>query len=130
LLHGCFGSRVTSHQRRVFGTPVSGSRFTVNGFSASDGRRRTQIKTEDFEHIGVDRLHQLQRAWELYHRILTAEAVARHTLFRKETRWPGYYYRADHPKLDDTDWHVFTGSKYDATTGEWQMSKLPVHHFV
>ena len=24
----------------------------------------------------------------------------RHTLFRTETRWPGYYYRADHPKLD------------------------------
>ena len=42
----------------------------------------------------------------------------------------GYYYRADRPKLDDADWHVFTGSQYDATTGEWDMSKLPVHHIV
>jgi adenylylsulfate reductase subunit A len=85
---------------------------------------------EDFEHLGADDLHQLQRAWELNHRVLTAEAVARHTLFRKETRWPGYYYRADHPKLDDSEWHVFTGSQYDAKTGEWQMSKLPVHRIV
>jgi adenylylsulfate reductase, subunit A len=66
----------------------------------------------------------------LHHRILTAEAVARHTLFRQETRWPGYYYRADHPKLDDDSWHVFTGSRYDARTREWHMSKLPVHHII
>jgi adenylylsulfate reductase subunit A len=86
--------------------------------------------TEDFERIGAEDLHQLQRAWELQHRILTAEAVARHTLFRQETRWPGYYYRADHPKLDDAEWHCFTGSRYDANTREWQMSKLPVHRIV
>lgn len=55
--------------------------------------------------------------------------MARHTLFRKETRWPGYYYRADHPKLND-DWHAFTLSQYDAKTGEWHMSKAPVHHLV
>jgi adenylylsulfate reductase subunit A len=94
------------------------------------GLELLQMLTEDFENIGAENLHQLQRAWELQHRILTAEAVARHTLFRKETRWPGYYYRADHPKLDDGDWHVFTGSRYDAKTGEWHMSKLPVHHIV
>ncbi|MPZ46520.1 MAG: adenylyl-sulfate reductase subunit alpha [Betaproteobacteria bacterium] len=94
------------------------------------GLELLQTLTEDFENVGADSLHQLQRAWELKHRIVTAEAVARHTLFRKETRWPGYYYRADCPKLDDADWHVFTGSKYDARTGEWEMSKLPVHHIV
>jgi len=61
---------------------------------------------------------------------VTAEAVARHTLFREETRWPGYYYRADHPKLDDDSWHVFTGSRYEANTATWHMSKLPVHHII
>ncbi len=85
---------------------------------------------EDLGHIGAENLHQLQRAWELHHRVLTAEAVIRHTLFRQETRWPGYYYRADHPQLDDAAWHVFTSSQYDAKTGAWQMSKLPVHHIV
>ena len=85
---------------------------------------------EDLDHLGAEDLHQLQRAWELHHRVLTAESVTRHTLFREETRWPGYYYRADHPKLNDNDWHVFTGSRYDAKTGEWHMEKLPVHHII
>jgi adenylylsulfate reductase subunit A len=85
---------------------------------------------EDLELLGAEDLHQLQRAWELHHRVLTAEAVARHTLFRQETRWPGYYYRADHPKLDDADWHCFTASQYDAATGRWDMTKLPVHHII
>jgi len=94
------------------------------------GMELLDMLTEDFEHIGAENLHQLQRAWELQHRILTAESVTRHTLFRQETRWPGYYYRADHPKLDDTDWHCFTGSQYDPKTSEWQMSKIPVHRIV
>lgn len=34
--------------------------------------------------------------------------MTHHTLFRKETRLPGYYNRADHMKLDDPDWHCFT----------------------
>jgi adenylylsulfate reductase subunit A len=56
--------------------------------------------------------------------------VARHTLFREETRWPGYYYRGDHMKLDDANWHVFTLSRYEAKTGDWQMEKAPVYHIV
>ncbi len=44
--------------------------------------------------------------------------------------WPGYYYRGDYPKLDDAEWHCFTGSQYDPRTREWQMSKLPVHRIV
>jgi adenylylsulfate reductase, subunit A len=85
---------------------------------------------EDLNHLGAEELHQLQRAWELHHRVLTSESVSRHTLFRKETRWPGYYYCAYHPKLNDQDWHVFTGSSYNAKTGEWRMEKLPVHHII
>ncbi len=85
---------------------------------------------EDLAHIGAENLHQLQRTWELNHRVWTAESVVRHTLFRQETRWPGYYYRGDHPKLDDGDWHVFSSSQYNPKTGEWQMTKLPVHHLI
>ncbi len=89
----------------------------------------TMLK-EDLDHLGAEDLHQLQRAWELHHRVWTAESVTRHTLYRQETRWPGYYYRGDYPKLDDTEWHVFTASQYDPQTGEWEMSKLPVHHII
>lgn len=85
---------------------------------------------EDLDHLGAEDLHQLQRAWELHHRVWTAESVTRHTLFRQETRWPGYYYRGDYPKLDDTEWHVFTVSRYDPGTGEWQIGKQPVHHII
>ncbi|HEY1836097.1 MAG TPA: hypothetical protein VGG36_00430 [Rhizomicrobium sp.] len=56
--------------------------------------------------------------------------MTHHTMFRTETRWPGYYYRADHPKLDDTDWHCFTLSRYDQRSGEWAMEKAPVYHII
>ena len=85
---------------------------------------------EDLARLGAEDLHQLQRAWELNHRVWTAEAVTRHTLFRQETRWPGYYYRADHPKLDDAEWHVFTASQYSPETDDWELTKLPVHHII
>lgn len=94
------------------------------------GQELLTMLKEDLARIGADDLHQLQRAWELNHRVWTSEAVLRHTQFRQETRWPGYYYRGDYPKLDDTNWHTFTASQYDAKTGEWHMTKLPVHHII
>ncbi len=79
----------------------------------------------DLDHLGARDLHQLQRAWELHHRWWTAEAVLRHTLFREETRWPGYYYRADFPHVDDEQWKCFVNSVYDPRTGEWRLFKRP-----
>ena len=32
--------------------------------------------------------------------------------------------------LDDAERYVFTASEYDAKTGEWHMSKLPLHHII
>ena len=94
------------------------------------GMELLSMLKEDLDHIGAEDIHQLQRAWELHHRVWTAEAVLRHTLYRQETRWPGYYYRGDYPQLNDADWHAFTASQYDAKTGEWHMSKLPVHQII
>jgi adenylylsulfate reductase subunit A len=70
------------------------------------------------------------RTWELKHRLRTSQSVAHHTLYRKETRWPGYYYRGDHMKLDDENWHCLTLSQRDRETGEWTMEKAPVYHIV
>jgi adenylylsulfate reductase subunit A len=50
-----------------------------------------------------------------------SESVTHHTLFRKETRWPGYDYRGDHMKLDDKDWPCFTLSRDDRESGKWAM---------
>ena len=56
--------------------------------------------------------------------------MTQHTLFRKETRWPGYYYRGDAMKLDDENWHVLTVSRRDPKTGEYTMEKAPCYHLV
>jgi adenylylsulfate reductase subunit A len=53
-----------------------------------------------------------------------------HTLFRKETRWPGYYYRGDAMKVDDDNWHVLTVSQRDPESGEYTMEKAPCYHLV
>ena len=37
---------------------------------------------------------------------------------------------ADHPTLDDEDWHCFTVSRFDRNTGEWELEKAPVYHIV
>jgi adenylylsulfate reductase subunit A len=104
--------------------------YMTNDKLLERGIHLLNIMEEDFEHIGAEDLHQLQRAWELKHRLLTSQSVAQHTLFREETRWPGYYYRGDHMKLDDENWHCMTLSQRDQETGEWTMEKAPVYHLV
>ncbi len=89
-----------------------------------------QTLQEDLDHIGAEDLHQLQRAWELKHRTIASESVVQHTLFREETRWPGYYYRGDFMKLDDDNWHALTVSRRDPESGEWELEKAPVYHIV
>jgi adenylylsulfate reductase subunit A len=107
-----------------------GAHYTTNEPLLARGLELLGMLKEDLAHLGAEDLHQLQRAWELQHRVLASECVTQHTLFRTETRWPGYYYRADHPKLDDKDWHCFTLSRYDRDSGKWEMEKAPVYHIV
>ena len=102
-----------------------GSLYTTNEVLLNRGLELLGMLKEDLGHLGAEDLHQLQRAWELHHRVTTAESVLRHTLFRKETRWPGYCYRSDYPGLDDKNWHVFVDSMYDLHTGEWSMFTRP-----
>ena len=104
--------------------------YTTNEPMLRRGLELLAMLREDLDHLGAEDLHQLQRAWELHHRVLASESVTHHTLFRTETRWPGYYYRGDHPKLDDAEWHCFTLSRYDRESGEWAMEKAPVYHIV
>ena len=85
---------------------------------------------EDLDKLAASDIHELLRAWEIKHRLRTAESVFQHTLFRKETRWPGYYYRGDALKLDDENWHVLTVSHRDRETGEYTLEKAPCYHLV
>jgi len=78
---------------------------------------------EDCEKLAAGDLHELMRAWEIEHRIWTVESHLRHIQFRKETRYPGFYYQADYPGQDDENWFCFVNSKYDPKAKEWDIFK-------
>ncbi|MFP4158297.1 MAG: adenylyl-sulfate reductase subunit alpha [Desulfobacterales bacterium] len=79
-----------------------------------------EVMREDCEKLAAGSLHELMRAWEIYHRIWTVESHLRHIQFRKETRYPGFYYQADYPNQDDENWFCFTNSKYDPKAQKWE----------
>jgi adenylylsulfate reductase subunit A len=107
-----------------------GVNYMTNGNLLKIGMKKLNWLVEDFEKIAAQDIHELLRAWELYHRVRTSECVFQHTLFREETRWPGYYYRGDFMKLDDKNWHCLTVSRRDRKTGEYTMEKAPLYHLV
>jgi adenylylsulfate reductase subunit A len=76
--------------------------YQTNKIMLEEGLKRLTLLKEDATRLAARDLHELMRAWEQYHRILSGEAHLRHILFREETRYPGYYYRADFLKIDDT----------------------------
>ncbi len=78
---------------------------------------------EDCDKLAAGDLHELMRAWEINHRIWTVEAHLRHIQFRKETRYPGFYYQADYPGQDDANWFCFVNSKYDPAAAKWDVFK-------
>jgi adenylylsulfate reductase subunit A len=83
---------------------------------------------EDSAKLAAEDHHELMRCWENIHRMWQAEAHVRTVLFREETRWPGYYFRADKPTLNEKDWHKFANCKYDPKTGEWEMIARDIKH--
>ena len=83
---------------------------------------------EDSAHQAAADLHELMRCWENVHRMYQADSHMRSILFREETRWPGYYFRADKPTMDNDNWLAFCNCKYDRNTGEWTMMKKPVKY--
>ena len=82
-----------------------------------------QTMREDCEKLAAGDLHELMRAWEIKHRIWTVESHLRHIQFRKETRYPGFYYQADYPGQDDENWFCFVNSKYDPKAATWDVFK-------
>ncbi len=100
-----------------------GADYTTNEFLLGRALENLAALRADLAVIAAPDLHQLQRAWELEHRLWTAETVVRHTLYRKETRWPGYYYRADYPRVDDANWRCFVNSRFVPATGSWELAR-------
>jgi len=104
-----------------------GSQFTTSKYLLEKGLELLAFLKEDAQNLGAKDLHELMRCWENVHRMYQAEAHVRTVLFREETRWPGYYFRADYPKLDQENWLCFVNCKLDPTTDEWEMLKRDIH---
>ena len=89
-----------------------------------------KLMREDAEKMAAGDLHELMRAWENYHRIWCVESHIRHIEFRKESRYPGFYYREDFPNVDDENWKCFVNSTYDPKTKEWKCEKVDVINII
>ncbi len=103
------------------------AQFTTNKAQLTRALELLEFLKEDSKKLAAPNLHELMRCWENVHRMWQAEAHVRTLLFRDETRWPGYYYRADKPKMDEENWHVFANCRFDPSTGDWQMKTHPIH---
>jgi adenylylsulfate reductase subunit A len=103
-----------------------GSQFTTSKMLCERGLELLGLLKEDSAHLGASDLHELMRCWENVHRMYQAEAHVRTILFREETRWPGYYFRADFPKLDNDNWLCFVNCIMDPETEEWEMVKRDI----
>lgn len=100
------------------------------GFKTSEalltkGLEYLQFMKEDAEKLAAGDLNELMRCWENVHRMWQAESHMRTVLFREETRWPGYYFRTDHPSMKE-DWEAFANCRWDPETGEWSMIKREI----
>ena len=107
-----------------------GTWYMTSKTMLEEGFKYLVMIKEDALHMSAENLHELLRAWENFHRILAAEAHARHIHFREETRYPGYYYRGDFLAIDDENWKCFVNSTYDKETGEWDVFKREYHQLV
>jgi adenylylsulfate reductase subunit A len=99
--------------------------FTTSEPLLMKGMELLAMLKEDSDMLAAEDHHELMRCWENIHRMWQAEAHVRTVLFRDETRWPGYYYRADRPEMKD-DWKVFANCKYDRDNDKWEMIKRDI----
>jgi len=104
------------------------SQFKTSDKLLEKGMELLGYLKEDSVHLAAENLHELMRAWENVHRMYQADAHMRSILFREETRWPGYYFRADKPSIDNENWLAFCNCTYNKDTGEWTMMKKPVKY--
>jgi len=98
--------------------------YQTNSVMLEIAERKLQMLREDAMKMCARDLHELLRAWENRHRIMTAWAHLKHIQFREETRYPGYYYRSDFRAVDDGNWKCFVNSSYNRHTEKWSLKKV------
>jgi succinate dehydrogenase/fumarate reductase flavoprotein subunit len=98
--------------------------------------RKMLLGLERFGEIGEDlgalvaaNPHELMRALEVGHIYDCARMAAHASLFRTESRWGLYHYRADYPERDDVGWFVHCHLRKNAA-GEMESIKRPVEPYI
>lgn len=74
--------------------------------------------------------HDLLLSHEVIDRLDVAEVLVNHMIHRKETRWPSFQTRLDHPHRDDFRWLKFVNSRRSPDTGEIEMLERPYTQIV
>ncbi|MBF0497170.1 MAG: adenylyl-sulfate reductase subunit alpha [Deltaproteobacteria bacterium] len=104
--------------------------FTTNKYLLERGMELLAFLKEDAEKLAANGIYELERCWENVHRMWQAEAHVRTIQFREETRWPGYYFRSDTPKMDEKNWHCFANIKWDPASAQWSCMKRDIINIV
>jgi len=102
------------------------AQFTTSKSNLEQCLKLLGFLKEDSDKLGARDLHELMRCWESKHRMYQAEAHVRTVLFREESRWPGYYFRSDCPKMDNDNWLCFVNATMDPKTEEWNLKKVNI----
>ena len=71
--------------------------YTTNGSMLERGILLMEALREDLAHLDARDRHEQLRCWELVQLACVGEAHMRHLMYRRETRWPGNYYRSAGP---------------------------------
>ena len=107
-----------------------GTYYTTSKALLDTGFYLPGMMEEDSAKLAARDLHELLRCWENYHRLWTVRLHMQHIAFREESRYPGFYYRADFLGIDDSKWKCFVNSKYDPATGETKIFKKPYYQII
>jgi adenylylsulfate reductase subunit A len=103
------------------------AQFKTNKPLLEKGMQLLGFLKEDSKKLAAQDLHELLRVWENVQRMWQAEAHVRTILYREETRWPGYYFRADTPNIDNENWLKFVNCTWNPANDAWIMNTRPIH---
>lgn len=104
--------------------------FSTNAQMLKRAMELLDFLKEDSLKLAAEGNYELERCWENMHRMWQAEAHVRTIMARDETRWPGYLFRADMPKMDDENWKLFVNLTYHPDNGEWEITKRPIFSII
>ena len=107
-----------------------GTYYTTSDALLKTGFNLMKMLEEDSLKLAARDLHELLRCWENYHRLWTVRLHMQHIDFRQESRYPGFYYRADFMGLDDSKWKCFVNSKYDVKGKKTNIFKKPYYQII